>query len=271
MAEKKLYGDRAQWEIISYSELTPEATILINVTGNDFGNIKAFYMKDFKGEKGDQGVPGSVMLPDGLEITSAGYSFLSCVSYQTQRSLINSRTEGDNEATVFLKRGDIIRPNVNKQDVVCGGDARLMPISGIIMWDGIPNANGTIPGCPGFYLCDGRNNTPDLRDKFVIGVSGIHGLGSTGGSKDAIVVNHGHTVTTTVTDPGHSHPNSKLYSADGGAAGSFGGNDGPIYTNSNTNTTGISVNVAVQLTGESGVNANLPPYYALCFIKFFGY
>ena len=40
----------------------------------------------------------------------------------------------------------------------------LVPSGGIIMW------SGTIASIPaGWYLCDGNNGTPDLRDKFVVG------------------------------------------------------------------------------------------------------
>jgi hypothetical protein len=92
-------------------------------------------------------------------------------------------------------------------------------------------------------------------------------VGATGGTKDAIVVSHTHTATSTVTDPGHLHTFTN-YSNAGGAS------DTPIIGSSNTLTTvstnsavtGISVATTNASTGSSGTNANLPPYYALAYI-----
>lgn len=83
----------------------------------------------------------------------------------------------------------------------------------------------------------------------------------TGGSKDAIVVSHTHTATSTVTDPGHVHTFTN-YSNAGGAS------DTPIIGSSNTLTTvstnsavtGISVATTNASTGSSGTNANVQPY-----------
>ena len=83
----------------------------------------------------------------------------------------------------------------------------------------------------------------------------------TGGSKDAVVVSHTHTATSTVTDPGHVHTFTN-YSISGGGATT------PIIGNSNTTTTvstnsavtGISVATTNSTTGSSGTNANIQPY-----------
>src|SRR5210317_1853229 len=66
------------------------------------------------------------------------------------------------------------------------------PTGGIIMWSG---TIATIPS--GWYLCDGTNSTPDLRNKFIIAADADDsGAAKTtittsatqsGGSKDAIV------------------------------------------------------------------------------------
>ena len=88
-------------------------------------------------------------------------------------------------------------------------------------------------------------------------------LEETGGSKDAVVVQHNHTATSTstVTDPGHNH---KFYSGYGSESLSnghlFGFNTGAYDTS--TVPTGVTVATAttVENTGSSGTNANLPPY-----------
>ena len=131
-------------------------------------------------------------------------------------------------------------------------------VAGMIMlWSG---SSATIPS--GWLLCDGTNSTPDLRNRFVVGATSTYAVGATGGSADAIVVSHSHTAT--VTDPGHLHT---LPFADGGTIGGSGatsGFRGAGTYNTSTATTGITV--ANSTTGSSGTNANLPPYYALCYI-----
>lgn len=76
--------------------------------------------------------------------------------------------------------------------------------------------------------------------------------GNTGGSADAVVVEHNHTIT----DPGHTH----TYNYDASANVRAGSNGDTPYTrstqNTGSNTTGITINNA----GVSGTNANLQPY-----------
>ena len=110
-------------------------------------------------------------------------------------------------------------------------------------------------------------NLPDYRDRMPIGSNTIAAVGVAGGSKDAIVVSHTHTATSSVTDPGHSH--SINMGANFNAAYSF---IQPTVNNlgftlpTNNATTGISVNTTVNSTGSSGTNANLPPYLGINFI-----
>jgi len=139
----------------------------------------------------------------------------------------------------------------------------------ILLWSG---AIGSIPS--GFYLCNGANGTPDLRDRFIVGAGGSYSVAQTGGSADAIVVSHNHTATSTstVTDPSHSHlfnivagNNSPFIGVPGGGNNSVGGSANVATA---TATTGISVatsttNVAA---GTSGTGANNPLYYALAYI-----
>jgi hypothetical protein len=131
-------------------------------------------------------------------------------------------------------------------------------VAGMIMlWSG---SSATIP--TGWLLCDGTNSTPDLRNRFVVGATSTYAVGATGGSADAIVVSHTHTAT--VTDPGHLHTYN--YPSSIGLAG--GGNNLSAGSGSSTNTSTASTGITVSnsTTGSSGTNANLPPYYALCYI-----
>jgi hypothetical protein len=88
----------------------------------------------------------------------------------------------------------------------------------------------------------------------------------TGGSKDAIVVSHTHTATSTVTDPGHRHfvGSTDSTANDGSAVAQEFVRDAGVglgpNTFTNTTTTGITVATTNASTGSSGTNANLPPY-----------
>jgi hypothetical protein len=134
-------------------------------------------------------------------------------------------------------------------------------VAGMIMlWSG---SSATIPS--GWLLCDGSNSTPDLRNRFVVGATSTYAVGATGGSADAIVVSHTHTAT--VTDSGHTHSTgttgtSYLTDVSGGGGRTHPFGNGGSTTGSST--TGITVSNST--TGSSGTNANLPPYYALCYI-----
>lgn len=146
----------------------------------------------------------------------------------------------------------------------------------IMMW------SGTIATIPtGWVLCNGSNSTPDLRNKFVIGAhsdtagvaySTVTGSNTqTGGTKDAIVVSHTHTATTTATDSGHSHTikdgevNTRTnpyfnWTGTGGAS------VGVTGASTNSSTANITASTSISTEGSSGTNQNLPPYYALAFI-----
>ena len=142
-------------------------------------------------------------------------------------------------------------------------------VAGMIMlWSG---SSATIPS--GWLLCDGSSSTPDLRNRFVVGATSTYAVGATGGSADAIVVSHTHTATFS----GNALPSHDHNLNDGVRVQVFGGGAtvGIIRGNGNTpfgtevagNSAGTpSGTVTNTSTGSSGTNANLPPYYALCYI-----
>jgi hypothetical protein len=91
-------------------------------------------------------------------------------------------------------------------------------------------------------------------------------LEETGGSKDAVVVSHNHTASSTsaVADPGHFH----YYANDSsGTSTSFSGSSllsGRLVNNGGTTTvtTGVTVDTTTTNTaaGVSGTNANVQPF-----------
>ena len=146
-------------------------------------------------------------------------------------------------------------------DAVVASTGAVVPTGGIIIWSGSAAA---IPAS--WLLCNGTSGTPDLRDRFVVGAGSTYAVGATGGSADAVAVSHTHTASTNTTGA-HSHL-IPTWQSDVGEPNFYrvytrGLNASSIYTD----TAGEhSHTVTVASAGVSGTNANLPPYYALCYI-----
>ena len=122
----------------------------------------------------------------------------------------------------------------------------------IIMW------NSTVASIPsGFVLCDGNNSTPDLRDKFIVGVK-QDDSGTAKTNVSGSLTQTGGAATHTLTEaemPAHVHHS---YIADD-SSGPFG----HVRASGNNNTQGA---VATTSKGSGNAHNNLPPYFALCFI-----
>jgi hypothetical protein len=206
---------------------------------------------------------GSYTDPDWLTISKAKVG-LGNVTNESKATMFTSPTfTGTPKAPTAI-------PATNSEQIATTefvktaiSNAYALPIGIIMLWSGAANA---IPS--GFALCNGQQGngyqTPDLRNKFVVG-SGVTGtgttydVGATGGTADAVVVQHGHTATS--TDSGHSHTNgAALY-----YIGDQGGH-GYVTTTGNTGTGYANITTTITENGVSGTNKNLPPYYALCYI-----
>ena len=132
--------------------------------------------------------------------------------------------------------------NLLKIDGTAGG---IVPSGAIIMWSGAANAIPT-----GYVLCNGSNNTPDLRNRFVVGAgSGSnYSVNDTGGAD---------SVTLTVDQiPAHTHTYIEQYGViDNGYRPWPASNNDCAQRNVNSGSAG---------GGQS--HENRPPYYALCYI-----
>ena len=139
----------------------------------------------------------------------------------------------------------------------------------IILWYG---NTGNIP--TGFVLCDGNNNTPDLRDRFVVGAGSAYSPNNTGGSSsvtlsESQLPSHNHSATSTVNDPGHHHEYIDQYVVINAGYRPWPANNNDCQQRNidTTNaTTGITVSTTVGNTGSGTAIENRPPYYALCYI-----
>jgi hypothetical protein len=139
-----------------------------------------------------------------------------------------------------------------------------------MLWSG---SSATIPS--GWLLCDGSNSTPDLRNRFVVGATSTYAVGATGGSANAIVVSHNHTATVATTSLTGTITNQYVAGDTyGNTTGVFSqtnitvdGDGGEGRPGRNINFDGSHTHTAtISTEGSSGTNANLPPYYALCYI-----
>lgn len=112
------------------------------------------------------------------------------------------------------------------------------PSGAILIWSG---SVASIPS--GWYLCDGNNSTPNLRDRFVVGAGSSYAVGDTGGEA---------THTLTIGEmPSHDHV------VTGGTAGGSGHVRRDALNNSNHTS---------NATGGGGAHENRPPYYALAYM-----
>jgi len=200
---------------------------------------------------------------------------------------IVSGAEIDNE---FNAISSAVNSKLDSSEFESGlSELSTFPSGGIVMWSG---AIGNIP--LGWTICDGTDGTPDLRDRFIVGAGSTYLPDDTGGSKDAVLVDHNHGGSTG-TDGFHSHSGST--SSDGShdhgfsfpmtkgdisgvsthaASGDSAQVTFSIYSDDTTNAGlhnhSLSINGtgnhnhSIASSGESGTNKNLPPYYALAFI-----
>ena len=128
-----------------------------------------------------------------------------------------------------------------------------IPVGGIILWSG---SVASIPA--GWLLCNGAYSTPNLADRFILGAGNLYAPAAAGGSTDLVVPSHTHTIV----DPGHVHsyPHSTSGTASPADVPSTAGVGASLAIDS------AVTNVTVASAGVSPTNANMPPYYALCYI-----
>jgi hypothetical protein len=141
------------------------------------------------------------------------------------------------------------------------------PSGGIIMWSG---SIASIPS--GWFLCDGANGTPNLRDRFVVGAGTTYAVGATGGSADAVVVAHSHTGTiasagahthtvSATTDSAGAHQHFVVHNAAGSNEGSLSSSTAIIRRGSyggdfsyDFSSTGAAANIG--LTSSAGAHTH---------------
>jgi hypothetical protein len=232
-------------------------------------------------------------------ITSAG---ITTIGIGSTSNAFGKRYVGTTEPTSDVCDGDIWYDTGSGSGGGSGGGN--IPSGGIIIWSGASNLIGSTASGgtgTGWVLCDGSNNTPDLRNRFVVGASdstgdntypGLSPNATPGGSADAAVISHTHGMTHTHgagsydTSAGGGHQHTSAYSRpfwdsenEGFSGWAYSNNDSASgsenignsigdHTHSVSGTSGAasSSNTGGASGGVSATNRNLPPYYALCYI-----
>lgn len=154
------------------------------------------------------------------------------------------------ESTLDVAGGVHVQGDVQVNGVIKDRTGFVIPPGGIIMWSGDP---ARIP--EGWVLCNGKNGTPDLRDRFVLGhgpTSPMHGTG--GASKVALAIKH---------MPRHNHDNGNYkYLVQKHPHGR--------HTSRATDTTKGQIDTIhgaqIKPAGDNEPHENMPPYYVLAFI-----
>ncbi|WP_291911000.1 hypothetical protein [Chitinophaga sp. CB10] len=117
---------------------------------------------------------------------------------------------------------------------------------------------GKVKGYFGYHLCDGREGTPDLRDRFILGAGNSYQAGKTGGAA---------TVTLTIAQmPKHRHGLNASPSQSTNGTG-FMVQNGKSNTPPWDGDENGSVSNAMAKVGNNEPHENMPPYYALYYFK----
>lgn len=154
-----------------------------------------------------------------------------------------------------------------RTNAVAAAGGGSVPAGVICMWSG---SSAEIPA--GWALCDGSNNTPDLRGRFVVGAGGAYDVGDTGGADSVALTtaqmpSHSHGGSVNIAEAGKHTHSIQLHAYSGYSAGYMPGADNRGSTNtssagSHTHTATLSISN----TGSGNAHENRPPYYALCYI-----
>jgi hypothetical protein len=188
-------------------------------------------------------------------------------------------------------------PAAAKMALVCNGTDIVSAVPTfvpgmIMMWSG---SIASIPS--GWYLCNGSNNTPDLRNRMVIGAGSLYNVAATGGSASTVITSsqlpsHTHTFSGTtsnqnanhnhaVSDPGHFHTQGGTNVLSTNPTSGYVGQAGGVYPiaplSTDSAVTGISLGInsvdhqhtfsgTTAATGSGTAADTISPYYALAYI-----
>jgi len=178
---------------------------------------------------------------------------------------LSVQVSGEDEMSPRYQIGAV--PYAINADMVDGKDlTQIVPRGVIVMWSG---TIGSIPN--GWHLCDGTDGTPDLRDRFILGIPPGQEPGQTGGA---------HSRALTVANlPTHNHPAScsiagahthgvEQRGGDAGSARDFMHRlwGGTVHYDHMTSAGDHTHTITIGNTGSGTAFDNRPAYFTLAFI-----
>lgn len=186
-------------------------------------------------------------------------------SYFTETSL-----SSESNYTDATKKDALPRSTIKLIRYSAESTSSSVPQGSIIPWYG---SSENIPN--GFALCDGKNGTPDLRDKFLVGAGASYALGNIGGASSVLlsednIANHRHLMfVPEYRTLGRGYFYQSLTNS---TYVSVGGNSSSGSCEEKYNMVAAASSVpSIGLTGYAGTNHpkpfdNRPPYYALYYL-----
>ena len=250
-----------------------------NVTGVATVGSELYVDGNFYDASGDNGSSGQI-----LSSTGSGTNWIDANTTSVANSInvgtnLNS-TDADQFVTfvenssgnnpIRVDAGIKYNPSTNRLTAgsYAGDGSALTGIESfltgmIILWYGDTT---NIP--TGFVLCDGNNNTPDLRDRFVIGAGNNFSAGNTGGSNsitlsEANLPSHRHFLVSNNL-VGINNSNSNVSANNQITKGTGPSN---LFEGYNLGATGSDAASGRSSAVGSGTPIdNKPAYHALCYI-----
>lgn len=235
-------------------------------------------------------IPSPPTVYSGTSLQGAFNDFLSAVHsghFDTTRpalaakGMLWTKDLGSNQCEILLYTGGTSggasdNASLGIVDTSTGEFSGGVPIGAVIKW------SGSVASIPyGYLLCDGTSGTPDLRGKFILGAGGAYSVGDTGGAAtvtlDATEIpahNHGAGTLAAGNAGSHSHSTKERNDGESGsgstnilqAQDSTGAQNGA----QGTQAAGDHTHPITGSTGDAGgglAHENMPPYYALAYIK----
>lgn len=203
----------------------------------------------------------------------AGSSFYEEVIVGKETAMPGNTNIKQKTCVVNVYEGSEITPRASltfKRYSVSSGSS--VPAGSIIPW------YGNLANIPdGFALCDGKNGTPDLRDRFLVGAGNAYKLGGIGGENSVKLAatqigNHYHAVgsynfgTNNGNFLGLPSKQNFLMPPNGGWIGWNGSNNGGYYSGPITTASCQQITSLAVVTAAQEAHENRPPYYALYYI-----
>jgi len=221
---------------------------------------------------------------DGKIFKFIGGTLTSSIGVRIQED-ISTRVFGDTKSkNVYTKRTAVLDASITSN--LWSEFKRVYPLSSALFIDEIKMFAGDLNTIPnGWYLCNGLNETVDLRGRFIAGyddrdnTNDYQSIGNFGGEKE---------VTLSKAQMPNYNLTHNLTTVSKNVVGKYIGKNGDGFPDGNGNTTTVgedhsyvlkSEQLSIPSTNVEGViysnggdeaHENRPPYYTLAFIQFKG-